>query len=106
MVETIVAAAILVPVPNQYKEMIWNGQRSYPDKLIVSAPPPARHGTLMHPMFDLRGRVTVPEDQGFLTSTGRFVGREEALLITIAAGQQLIDHPSRHPTQLFSEDLW
>lgn len=66
---------------------------------IVSAPPPARH----HNLFALAGK---PDESGFLTSSGRFVGREEALRIASRAGQALIDHPGRHARQLFSEDLW
>lgn len=103
--ETIVAAAIRVPVPERYRAQMWRGRRSYPDRLIVSAPPPARHSTLMHPMHPHFG--SAPDaDQGFLTSTGRYVGRKEALQIARAAGQPLIDHPGRHPSRLFSEDLW
>ncbi len=92
MPETIVAAAILFRLEGHADP------RAVP--VAVSAPPPARH----HNLFALTGRN--PDDQGFLTSTGRFVGREEALNIAEAAGQPLIDHPSRHPKWLFSEDLW
>jgi len=104
--ERIVAAAILVPVPQQFRDRVWNGERSYPDHLIVSAPPPARHHTLMHPMFDISGDRTPVSDSGFLTSTGRYVDREEGLKIALASGQPMIDHPSRHDRLLFSEDLW
>ncbi len=91
MPETIVAAAFLFRLEGHADT------RAVP--VIVSAPPPARH----HNLFALAGG---PDDDGFLTSTGRFVGREEALNIAKAAGQPLIDHPSRHPKWLFSEDLW
>lgn len=100
--ETIVAAAIRV----------WNTTTTltppdYPEFFIVSAPPPARHHSLIHPMSTMIGRWSKgPEDQGFLTSTGRYVGREEGLQIALASGQPMIDHPSRHATLLFSEDLW
>lgn len=43
-------------------------------------------------------------EQGFLTSTGRFVSREEALQLAIAAGQ--IDYGHYSDTMLFSEDLY
>jgi len=43
-------------------------------------------------------------EQGFLTSTGRFVTREDALQIAIAAGQ--IDKGHYSDTMLFSEDLY
>lgn len=83
--ETIVAAAL----------------RSGPG--CFSAPPPARHGDL----FASFGRAA-PEDQGFLTSTGRFVDRAEAKRIAMASGQPLTEHGEFHrdKAHLFSEDLW
>jgi hypothetical protein len=93
--EAIVAAAHL------YRDAHKEGDtRAVP--VIVSAPPPARH----HNLFIAYDRLGAPDESGFLTSTGRFVGRAEALRIAKAAGQPLIDHPSRHETLLFSEDLW
>ena len=89
MTETIVAAALKV------------------NNIIVSAPPPARHHTLLHAIFNTygqRGPMIKTTDQGFVTSAGRFVGREEAALMAAAAGQIL--KPKFQPTQLFSEDLW
>lgn len=80
--ETIVAAAIKV------------------GKMTISAPPPARH----HRWNYNRKTVVQPSGQGFLTSAGRFVGREEALKLALAAGQLL--KPNFQPDQLFSEDLW
>lgn len=90
--EKIVAAAHL------YRLAGWDDPRAVPT--IVTAPPPARH----HNLFALLTKR--PDESGFLTSAGRFVDRETALLLAIRAGQKLIDHPSRHQTQLFSEDLW
>lgn len=106
MVETIVAAAIRIPVADKWREKTWNGQRLYPDKLIVTSPPPARHHTLLHTTWDMVDAALAFEDQGFITSTGRYVEREEALKIALASGQPMIDHPSRHAKWLFSEDLW
>lgn len=73
--------------------------------MIISAPPPARHHTLLH-AFHAYNRKTMIKttDQGFLTSKGRFVGREEAALMAVSAKQ--IVKPKFQPTQLFSEDLW
>jgi len=99
-----VAAAIQIPT-GKWPTAKHEGRQVYPDLLTVTAPPPARHHTLMHPMSDHGIRVP-PERQGFLTSSGRFVGREEALNIAKLAGQPMIDHSSRHDTLLFSEDLW
>jgi hypothetical protein len=74
-------------------------------ELIISAPPPARHHTLLHGMFDLLGSPKlVPFDQGFVTSTGRFVEREKGLQIAIAAKQT--DKGKYRSDELFSEDLW
>lgn len=42
--------------------------------------------------------------QGFVTSDGRFVTREEALQIAIAAGQ--IKEKKYDKSRLFSEELW
>lgn len=56
-----------------------------------------------------RMNLDVPDDvlkhseQGFVTNTGRFVDREEALLIAQAAGQ--IKHKHGGPDTLYSEDL-
>ncbi len=44
------------------------------------------------------------EEQGFITDTGEFVGREAAALIAEAAGQ--IKELKYHDTRLFSEDLY
>lgn len=89
--ETIVSAAHL------YRLEGSDDPRAVP--VIVSAPPPARH----HNLFALAGHC---DESGFLTSAGRFVDRATALQIALTAGQPLIDHPSRHDTLLFSEDLW
>lgn len=78
--------------------IIWRGQ-------VIALPRPARHHTIMKAIAD-----TIPTDewpvqgeQGFMTSGGRFVGREAAATIALAACQcsQLIAGP-----RLFSEDLW
>lgn len=107
--EYIVAVAIRIPMQRFYLGIQGEGPMlPYPEFLTVSAPPPFRHHHLMHPLYDLTDKKarTGPDNQGFLTNRGRFVGREEALQIALASGQPLIDHPSRHATQLFSEDLW
>lgn len=73
---------------------------------FASAPPPARHHNIIHALKGMTGKHTQPDDQGFLTSTGRYVERAEALQIALASGQKMIDHPSRHAIKLYSEDLW
>lgn len=72
----------------------------------ISLPPPARHHTIIQTMdaeMGIDGTVAVPQAQGFLTSTGRFVNRVEGYYLAHAAGQ--IINGSKGP-QLFSEDLW
>jgi hypothetical protein len=67
--------------------------------------PPARHHNVLH-FFKLGTKL---HDQGFLTSRGRYVDREEALKIATAAGQLngLREKPgSYRGPELFSEDLW
>ena len=64
--------------------------------------PPARHH---HVLFALHAQfpddIIGPDEQGFVTSTGRFVERPEAKAIAVAAGQTTTTH-----SHLFSEDLW
>lgn len=92
---TIVAAALQISVPNPAtgKDQL----------LIISAPPPARHHTLLHPMGGRVGFIG-PDEQGFLASDGRFYGRIGAAQIALTAGQ--ITELKFNPYDLFSEDLW
>ena len=72
----------------------------------ISLPPPARHHTIIQTMdteMGIDGTLAVPQLQGFLTSTGRFVNRVEGYYLAHLAGQIL--NGSKGP-QLFSEDLW
>lgn len=73
--------------------------------VTVSLPRPARHGDIFITAGWMFRKVTVlPSHQGFLTSEGRFVGREEARQIAIDAGQ--CPGGPAHARELFSEDLW
>jgi len=49
---------------------------------------------------------TKPDDQGFVTSLNRFVGREEAYKLFVEAGQVSASPDGHHGKQLFSEDLY
>ena len=66
-----------------------------------------RHGDIIINAL-CNGDITKEEavicEQGFFTSDGHFVTREEALVIAREAGQ--VGENTIHPTQLFSEDLW
>lgn len=91
--ERIVSAAIRVP------GIDVEGYAPY--KLIISVPAPGRHH---HVAWFLAANGVDERDQGFLTSTGRFVDRKEAVTIAEAAGQRL--RVSGSQETLYSEDLW
>lgn len=76
----------------------------YTDGRVFTLPRPARHGDLIKYMIDECG-IPRPysRGQGFLTSKGRFVEREEALIIALNANQCI---RQTHPSMLFSEDLF
>lgn len=74
------------------------------DGIIHSVAPPMRHH---HVIRYLARRGVGPEklhDQGFVTSTGRFVNRIEGLTVAQAAGQIIVKTPPEY--ELFSEDMW
>jgi hypothetical protein len=75
------------------------------DGRMFALPRPHRH----HHLFSLAafiGQDPLQHDQGFTTSTGRYVGREEAQRICIAAGQPNRRSGNDCDTRLFSEDVW
>jgi hypothetical protein len=91
-VECIVAAAIQVT--------LWEGLA--PVTLMVDRP--NRHGNIISAAGRITGNVeTGGGEQGFVTSHGRFVDREEGRTIALASGQISC---TRLPHRLFSEDLW
>lgn len=74
--------------------------------LVYSAPRPARHGDVMRLVDETHGDMHepfLPDEQGFLTSAGRFVNRRLATSIAVRA-EQIID--PQWPPDLYSEDLW
>jgi hypothetical protein len=78
---------------------------------VYSVAIPGRHHHCYALAAEDRADNRFGEDQGFLTSTGRFVDRVEAMLIAVAAGQYDLTRPPRadhvtNPHQLYSEDLW
>lgn len=74
--------------------------------LVVVLPKPNRHHNIIHYVSEKYGITTLkePHIQGFWTSNKRFVGREEAAKIALAAGQ--IKELQWSEVALFSEDLW
>lgn len=88
------------------------------DDGVWSVPAPMRHhhavnlyvyGSAAHPpaddAIDKRCFVGDREEQGFVTSTGRFVSREEAWPIALAAGQ-IVRRVGGDEGRLYSENLW
>jgi hypothetical protein len=71
---------------------------------VYSAPRPGRHCDVFKVMPERDVYLARLDDQGFVTSTGRFVDRKEAAVIARAAGQ-LIREPTPH-YMLTSEDVW
>ena len=70
-----------------------------------------RHADIIHTVYLLIGKRTCTNgadcigefEQGFVTNKGRFVDRQEAMLIARAADQVISDTQS---DQLYSEDLY
>lgn len=74
---------------------------------IYSVPQPGGHHTIINEVLAPLELHCGPDDQGFLTNTGRFVARVEAKRIANAA-RQIIRHSGSGPDdpKLYSEDLW
>lgn len=63
-----------------------------------------RHGAIIRQMVRRHNYTKVVGEQGFLTSAGRFLNREDAAKLAIASGQ--IKELKFSQQHLFSEDLW
>lgn len=74
--------------------------------VIYAVPRPGRHHTVIAMMVGegLPTEAMILKNQGFVTSTGRFVDRYEGARVARAAGQ-IIREPT--PTDMLtSEDVW
>lgn len=72
---------------------------------VYSVPPPGRHHDVIRSMGErYQYRRSEGHVQGFLTSVGRFVDRDEAWGIAEQAGQLL--PRATGAGHLFSEDVW
>ena len=69
---------------------------------VYTLPKPFRHHDIMYGPMDGVYKHSLAE-QGFLTSDGRFVGREVAARFALRSGQILA---LKHPPNLYTEDLW
>lgn len=77
------------------------------DGITFSLPQPARHGQVMHSVEAagcLNPDAMAHACQGFITSEGRFVNRQEARYIAHKAGQN--PKTTGSSRDLYSEDLW
>jgi hypothetical protein len=86
-------------------EMIVRAALQY-NGTVYSLPAPARHHNVMQRMFadNMPSEAMALQNQGFVTSTGRYVDRYEGFRIAKAAGQ-LWRSPTP-PDMLTSEDVW
>lgn len=77
-----------------------------PEELDMAGKPLIYCG-LRHPYILWQGKHVSrnPHHQGFLTSTGRWVDREEGLIIALA-NKQVLDESQIRANRLFSEDLY
>jgi hypothetical protein len=90
----------LVSKPTIIRAAVLADHRTH--KTVYSQGIPARHHNIVQD-FKL---VEVEHEQGFLTSEGVFVSREEAVKIAVAAGQITLPKKTFPQDELFSEDLW
>ena len=77
------------------------------DGRVVALPRPHRH----HHLYATCALLGIDpdhagHDSGFMTSMGRFVGREVAMWIVVAAGQPYRHSGSPGDPKLYSEDVW
>lgn len=73
------------------------------DGVIHTLPRPGRHHDIIRHLVRKGFKKPVVGEQGFVLTDGRFVVRELAAKIALAAGQC---KELRSPPRLFSEDLW
>lgn len=83
------------------------GVASYAYGKLYQLPKPYRHHDLLDIMYKERGEVeqVAADEEGFYTSLGRYVNREEGLVIAKQANQILAERHN-HPTELYSESVW
>lgn len=74
---------------------------------VWSVEKPGRHGDVIRLMAARPDHdLAHTHSQGFLTSEGRYVGRETAFQIATAAGQIIKKTGNPGDTTLYSEDVW
>jgi len=76
-----------------------------PDGTVYSVPQPGRHHNVIALMVEHGLPIPIKGVQGFITTEGRFVDREEALPIARENGQ-LKAYKHNPVSLLYSEDMW
>lgn len=71
---------------------------------LISLPRPYRHHHVLA-VFYHRYNKALENIQGFVTDTGEFLDRKQALLLAEKSGQLLAEEPI-YGGQLYSENLW
>ncbi len=88
-------------------EGIWRAAIKSDDGVVWDVPQPGRHHDVIRKMVVMGYPTPIDGEQGFRTTKGRFVGREEAKTIAIQRGQLLPPRVNGYVgPELFSEDLW
>jgi hypothetical protein len=88
-------------------EMILYAAIRHPDGRIFAVSRPGRHGHVQQLMEMLNSgglENNGPDQQGFITTLGSFVKREEALVIAQQNNQITHKHPQHY--ELYTEDMW
>lgn len=70
---------------------------------VFSVHRPYRHNAAIRAAIDAIGEPAYRAEQGFVTTRGRFVGREEASRVAVVAGQV---KRLKWAPGLYTEDLW
>lgn len=87
------------------QEVIFLVAQRHPSGRIYAAEQPGRHHHVISLAYEYGdGERTGPDDQGFVTSFGRYVNRQQAWEVAKAAGQ--IKRTSGADGDLYSEDVW
>lgn len=100
-----------------YESQLWQLRREgepetvlmtairHPSGRVFGVDAPGRHHHVVALMSDHAcAGLRNTRDQGFITSKGRYLGREDAWGVAAAAGQ--IQRITGSPGELYSEDLW
>jgi hypothetical protein len=97
------ALGVLIPGP----ETILYAAIKHSDGRIFAVSRPGRHGHVQQLMEMLNSATPedcTPERQGFVTSLGSWMSREDALKVARINDQVVFKHPSVR--ELYSEDMW